>query len=426
MDYQIIEFFLQTDFERVLQMDKKYEGGVYWLLDCRFDFLLASFITEYGIKEKDIIFVNSFHSKERQKYRTIYLLPDKKKSVYLMEPDDVNRMFSKYMDIDRRNLVISFSGTGLPQSENLTALTAVGLSAELCNDKWWQYNFFKAIHVMTPDTWRCQNFAEVEKAFPALMKKYQKIIIKKARLSGGYRMEVLSSAKELNQYRLKLDQGSLEQDFLLSAYIPHRQSFAGMGVIRQDGEVFFIDIVTEQVLFREVAYEGLIFPAFLDADNMDEIRIVTTAIGNELGKVGYYGFYNVDFVLGDKGLYAVEVNARLGFGSILAACIYGNSFWNVLQGRCTEKAVYEGRRLAIGKVKGREGRYYADLKSFSDIVHWFQEKDGYFETFFCGGGESDLFEYGSYIGVFGEFFEWDESRERVLHRFWDRCIKWYQ
>lgn len=395
-------------------------------MDCRFDFLLPSFTEVYEIEEKDIIFVNSFHSKRRQECRRIDLLPGRRNSVYLMEPDDINRMFLKYMDLSRQNLVISFSGAGLPKSVNLTALTAVGLTAELCNDKWWQYNLFAKMRIRTPDTCKYHSFEEAERIFPSWLEKYQKAVIKKARLSGGYRMEVLSSKNELIQYRQELDRDSLQHDFLMSAYIPHQQSFAGMGVIRRDGGVFYIDIVTEQVLFREVAYEGLIFPAFLNADNMREIRDMTTAIGQELGQFGYYGFYNVDFVLGDEGLYAVEVNARLGFGSILAACIYGNRFWKVLQGCCADEIAYEGKRLVIGKLKGREGRTYANLKSFSDISRWFQEKDGYFETLFCGDGEPEVFEYGSYIGVFGEFFGLDESRERVLHRFWSRCIKWYQ
>jgi len=407
-------------------MIKKYDREVYWLLDCRFDFLLPSFMQEYDIKENDIIFVQSYHSKMRHKWKTIYLLPDKRQSVYLMEPDDVNHMFSKYLNLKAKNLVISFSGAGLPQSDNLETLTAVGLTAELCNDKWWQYNFFQKSNVITPDTYKYHNFAEVEKAFPKLMEKHQKMVIKNARLSGGYKMDILSSTSELKQYRRKLDKESLEQKFLMSAYIPHQQSFAGMGVVRQDGEVFFIDIVTEQVLFREVAYEGLIFPAFLDTDNINKIRELTTVIGKKLGQSGYYGFYNVDFVLGNEGLYAVEVNARLCFSSILVACMYGNHFWSVLQGCFTDKIVYKGKRLIIGKVKGREGRYYANLKSFSDILDWFQKRDGYFETFYCGSGESELFEYGSYIGIFGEFLGIDASREAVLHRFWERCLEYYR
>lgn len=407
-------------------MIKKYDGGIYWLLDCRFDFLLPSFMQVYGIEEKDIIFVQSYHGKMRSQRSTIHLLPNKRQAVYLMEPDDVNQIFSKYLNPERKSLVISFSGAGLPQSENLETLTAVGQVAELCNDKWWQYNFFRKSHVMTPDTYQFDDFSEMESMFSEVSKKYQKVIIKKPRLSGGYRMEVLSSPVELNLYRGKLDQMSLETEFLLSEYIPHRQSFAGMGVIRQDGGVFFIPIVTEQVLFQEVAYEGLIFPAFLDTEKINGIRELTTSIGKKLGQAGYYGFYNVDFVLGEKGLYAIEINARLGFGSILAACIYGNHFWSVLQGRCTEEIPYEGKRLIIGKVKGREGRSYGNLKSSSNIAAWFGKKEGYFETYFCGSGEPELFEYGSYIGVFGEFFEMDVSRERVLHRFWERCIKWYK
>lgn len=180
------------------------------------------------------------------------------------------------------------------------------------------------------------------------------------------------------------------------------------------------------MLFREVAYEGLIFPAFLNEDRRNEIRNLTIFIGEELGKIGYYGFYNVDFVLGDEGLSVVEVNARLGFGSLLAACIYGDRFWSVLQGCDTEEAVYEGKRLVLGKVKGREGRSYQGLKSYSGITEWFGSRDGYFETFFCGTGEEELFKYGSYIGMFGEFFEMEESRERVLHRFWEKSLKYFE
>lgn len=412
--------------ERWSKMEKGYDGGIYWLLDCRFDFLLPSFMREYDIEEKDIIFVQSYHGKMRSQRRTIHLLPNNRQAVYLMEPDDVNQNFIKYLNFEHKSLVISFSGSGLPQSENLVALTAVGQVAELCNDKWWQYKFFQKSHVVTPDTYRFHDFSEMESMFPELRKKYQKVIVKKPRLSGGYRMAVLSSSRELKFYRQRLDRLSQETEFLMSEYIPHRQSFAGMGVIRQDGEVFFIPIVTEQVLFQKVAYEGLIFPPFLETEKITEIRELTTSIGRKLGQAGYYGYYNVDFVLGEKGFYAVEINARLGFGAILAACIYGNRFWGVLQGRCMEEIPYDGKRLILGKVKGREGRSYGNLKSFSDITDWFGKKKGFFETYYCGSGEPELFEYGSYIGVFGEFFEMDVLRESVLNRFWERCIKWYQ
>lgn len=38
-------------------MVKAYDGGIHCLLDCRFDFLLLTFMQEYDIKEKDIKFI---------------------------------------------------------------------------------------------------------------------------------------------------------------------------------------------------------------------------------------------------------------------------------------------------------------------------------------------------------------------------------
>lgn len=407
-------------------MNKKYDGGVYWLLDSRFDFLLPSFMQEFGIEKQDIVLANSYHSKSRYGWNKLYLFPQSKQSVNLKEPDDINRAFSKSLNLSRKNLVISFSGAGLPHNEKLVSLTATGEIAELCNDKWWQYNFFNKIKVVTPHTYRYGQFNEVKKDFPALLEKHKKVVIKRPCLSGGYMTKVLASDLDFQRYQHYIKQNSICQPFLVSEYIPHQQSFAGMGVVQKGGEVFGLNAITEQVLWQEVAYEGLIFPAFLNVDTKKKIRSETIKIGKELGRRGYYGFYNVDFLLGKGQPYAVEINARLTFSTILAACLYGENFWKLLQGYCTKQMVHPVKRLVIGKIKSREGKVYSDLKSYSNIEAWYKSKKGYFETLFCGTGGAELFEYGSYIGIFGEFFNMAEEREQVLHSFWEKCIKFYK
>ena len=239
-------------------------------------------------------------------------------------------------------------------------------------------------------------------------------------------MKVISTGEDIKCYKLKLQNEDTVHDFLVSEYIPHQQSFASMGVVQKDGKVFFIDIITEQMLYKEVAYEGLLFPVFLDNENLSEIRRMTERIGVELGRNGYYGFYNVDFVLGNDGcLYAIEINARLGFCTILAACIYGKKIWKLLQGDYSEQIELPKKRLVLGKIKGKEGKWYSNLKSCSDITNWFQNQDGFFKTFFCGTDEPELFVYGSYIGVFGEFFDDKETRTEIIHKFWKKCIEYY-
>lgn len=342
-------------------MKQKYNGGIYWLLDSRFDFLLPSFMQEFEIKEQQIIFVNSYHTKARQNRNKIYVFPEKEHCVNLMEPDDINRIFSKSLNLTHRSLVICFSGAGLPQNDNLVSLIATGQIAELCNNKWWQYHFFRGCNIMTPYTYRYHNLNSMKNDFYSLLERYQKIVIKKSCLSGGYNMKVVSSEKELESYCQCLNKKYLDGDFLISEYIPHQQSFASMGIVRKDGEVFSINIVTEQVLYQEVAYEGLIFPPFLGFDNINKIQNTTLKIGEELATKGYYGFYNVDFVLGKDQLYAVEINARLGFCVILAACMYGTNFWKVIQYGNTDDVVYPEKRLVLGKIKGIEGSIYSGL-----------------------------------------------------------------
>lgn len=239
-------------------------------------------------------------------------------------------------------------------------------------------------------------------------------------------MSVLCAKDDLERYQKRV-YGDTGQEILVSEYIPHRQSFAAMGVVWKDGGVFVSPIVTEQLLYQEVAYEGLLFPAFLNEEYQAKICQITEETGKMLRENGYFGFFNVDFVLGtDNQLYAIEINARWGFGTILAACMYGESFWKVMQGACTGRIKYPDKRLIIGKIKGREGKTYEGLKSYSGITEWFETQSGSFQTFFCGTDEPERFEYGSYIGIFGEFFPMGDEREKILSKFWMRCIEYYK
>lgn len=403
----------------------KYEGGVYWLLDVRFDFLLASFVREFELDEQDIVLVNSYHGGVRKKWRKIYI-PCKMENVNLLEPDEVNRIFAEKLQLNRRHLIISLSGAGIPQSDNIVSMTSTGQVAEMCNDKEWQYDLFKKCGVKTPGTYRYAGLNDVKKEFDFLVGKYKKVVIKKPRLSGGYMMDVLDSEGGLADYCKRIQKSGIDQHFLVSEYIPHRQSFASMGVVRKNGEVFFVPVVTEQVLYREVAYEGLIYPPFLDDHCMEEMEETTVRIGKALGRSGYFGYFNVDFILAGGEMYAVEINARLGFGTILAGCLYGDKIWKVLQGVCRDRVENIQKRLVIGKIKGKEGKAYFNLKSESDITEWFERGKGRFSTFYCGTDEREVFEYGSFIGLFGEFFPLDDSREKVLGRFMERCLEYYK
>lgn len=403
----------------------KYEGGVYWLLDVRFDFLLDSFVREFELDEQDIILVNSHHCDARKKWRKIYI-PCEKENVNLLEPDEINRIFAEKLQLNCRHLIISLSGAGIPRSDNIVSLTSTGRVAELCNDKKWQYELFKECGVKTPDTYRYASLNDVKENFGLLLGKYEKVVIKRPRLSGGYMMDVLDSDAGLADYCKRIQKSDIGQDFLVSAYIPHRQSFASMGVVRKNGEVISVPIVTEQVLYREVAYEGLIYPPFLDDCYLEEMEETTVRIGKELGRRGYFGYFNVDFILADSQMYAVEINARLGFGTILAGCLYGDKIWKVLQGVCGDRVENIQKRLVIGKIKGKEGKAYSNLKSESEITEWFERGEGRFRTFYCGTDEREVFEYGSFIGLFGEFFSLDDPREKVLGRFMEGCLEYYK
>jgi len=394
---------------------------IIWMLDPRFDFLLPCFEKHYNISLKDILFVGSYHGAARREYKTRVLGDIPKKHVAFLEPEDINRIYAAELNLDKKTLVIPFTGAYLPSSENLFAPFSTGEIAVLANNKRWQFQFFQKIHIPTPNTWHVDNVSKLTEQVQALLKTYDKLVIKKAESAGGYQMYSITSAA---QFPLEQIPNDPRGEILISEYRPHKQSFAGMGVIRKDGRVFWCG-ATEQVLYQDYAYEGLIWPPYLTESDLLHIENMTLAVGRELAKAGYFGFYNVDYICCSNKLYAVEINARFGFGTLLFALSCGSDFWHVV----TEGPVHPCQapgRLILGKIKGRAGREYTGISSHSDILQWFQNGNGEFQTMFCGTDDPEVFDYGSFIGLFGAFLPPDAGRKETMRRFWSECLQEYK
>lgn len=394
---------------------------IIWMLDQRFDFLLPWFEKHYNISLKDILFVGSFHGTARRGCNTKVIGNVPKKHVVFLEPEDINRIYTAELKLDKKMLVVPFTGAYLPSSENLIAPFSTGEIAILANNKKWQFQFFQKINILTPKTWCAANSSQLTERVTTLLKIYDKLVIKRAESSGGYQMYGITSSAQLS---VEQNPNDLRGELLISEYLPHKQSFAGMGVIGKDGQVFWCG-ATEQVLYQNYAYEGLIWPPYLTQSDLVHIENMTCTVGKELAKAGYFGFYNVDYIRSSNKLYAVEINARFGFGILLFALSCGANFWHEVMDGPAHPCQAPGR-LILGKIKGRAGREYMGLSSCSSILQWFQNGNGEFRTLFCGTEDPEIFDYGSFIGLFGVFLPSDTEREETLRLFWRKCLQEYK
>lgn len=398
----------------------EYEKIV-WMLDQRFDFLLPWFEKHYSISLNDVLFVGSFHSTARRRCNTKVLGDIPKKHVSFLEPEDINRIYATELKLDKKTLVVPFTGAYLPSSENLSAPFSTGEIAILANNKKWQFQFFQKLNILTPKTWYVDNASQPTEQVKKLLKTYDKLVIKRAESSGGYQMYSITSETQLKSEEFSNDPRG---EILISEYVPHEQSFAGMGVVGKDGEVFWCG-ATEQVLYQDYAYEGLIWPPYLAEPDLIHIENITCTVGKELAKAGYFGFYNVDYIRSSNKLYAVEINARFGFGTLLFALSCGTNFWHAVTYGPAQPCQAPGR-LILGKIKGRAGREYKGLSSCSNILQWFQNGNGEFRTLFCGTDGPEVFDYGSFIGLFGAFLPSSTERTEALCLFWDKCLQEYK
>lgn len=436
---------------------KKYKH-YYWLLDQRFDFLIPWFQAYFGIEErKDIAFVGSFHGSSRKVREwegvtkelvgksldgePVYIGQDAESDeAQWLEPDDINRAYGNR--IQDNAFAAAFTGAGLPECVDSFILT--GAVAAKLNNKWEQYQLLSNREgILTPKTVRIdQEEYEAAKRKEALKKEVSfmrssagcgKVILKRPDLSGGFRMQVIADDRDFEKYCSLSGGEALKGQLLISEYIPHEQSFAGIGIVgRQNGrpEVSFCGI-TEQVLYHELAYEGLIWPPFWNTESgrsvqagKDEIENITGKIGWILAEQGYFGFYNVDFVEEENTgrMYAIEINARFGFSTLLYALYCGkDSFFDAVLGRrppVMDENSSDGARRLLGKIKGIPGKSYRDLSNMSDIESWFADK-GRFRACYL---REEVYKYGSFAGLFGETISMEVDRRTAIARFMDSCL----
>ena len=395
-----------------------------WLLDQRFDFLLPWFEKEYNISRKDILFVGSYHGCTRKELKkvTVGNLPEG--HVSYLEPEDINKLYAGEITGDKKTLVVPFSGAYLPSTKYVTSFIATGNIAIDINNKWWQYEFFCRIGVKTPKTWWAENHTQLLELTQTLFGQHESLLVKKPELAGGYKMKTVSSVEDVREYSEMQEEAFLNGEFLVSAYISHKQAFSGMGIISRDGRTIWCG-ATEQVLYNDLAYEGLIWPPYIDEIGLYDIKNITLKVGKRLAEQGYFGYFNVDFIQGTDGIYAVEINARFCFSTIFYACCCGERFWKAVQGEEVIEAQADGH-LILGKIKAREGKSYSELADESNILEWFNSGTGGFRSCFVGTDEPERYDYGSFIGLFGEFLQKDTNRDDALRLFWDRCLQQYR
>mgnify|MGYP001095011694 CR=1 FL=1 len=397
---------------------------VVWLLDQRFDFLLPWFEKEYNIPRKDILFVGSYHGNTRKNFKTITVKNSSDGHVSYLEPEDINKLYADKITADKKTLVVPFSGAYLPSVKNVTSFIATGNIATDINNKWWQYEFFCQIGIKTPKTWRIENHSQLLEMAQMLFEQHESLLIKKAELAGGYKMKTVSSVEDVRDYCEMQKENFLNCELLISKYIPHKQSFSGMGIISRDGKTIWCG-ATEQVLYNGFAYEGLIWPPYIDDKGLRDIKDIMLKVGKRLSECGYYGYFNVDFIQGTDGMYAVEINARFCFSTIFYACCCGKKFWKTVQGEEVIE-VQTDKRLILGKIKAQEGKSYSKLTDKSNILEWFNSGIGGFRSYFVGTDEPECYDYGSFIGLFGEFLPKNTNREDALRLFWDGCLQQYR
>jgi hypothetical protein len=100
------------------------------------------------------------------------------------------------------------------------------------------------------------------------------------------------------------------RQFLLSRFVPHRHDPTVLAIVANEREVHIGGVADQQIKdFNK--FRGSVFPSVLSPDLLDQIKVLTRAVGKQLGLTGYRGFFGCDYLIDEKGdVFFLEVNAR--------------------------------------------------------------------------------------------------------------------
>ncbi len=133
--------------------------------------------------------------------------------------------------------------------------------------------------------------------------------------SGGNGSAIVSSKDQLLKLSNKL--------YLVSPFLDVRESVTSYAVVDKNGSVEFI-ANGKMIIGKKnggVEYQGTVFPR-PSGDHEAEIKEYVKQIGKVLAQKGFFGFYNVDWIITPNGVYFTEVNPRLSGGLEEASAYY--------------------------------------------------------------------------------------------------------
>lgn len=84
----------------------------------------------------------------------------------------------------------------------------------------------------------------------------------------------------------------------------------------------------------QFSYIGADFHAFLTSEQRDKIQTAASMLGEKMRTIGYRGICGIDFMVSNKGVYFLEINARFQSSTFLTNKLWLNAITIFLDLMC--------------------------------------------------------------------------------------------
>lgn len=400
-------------------------GGVavHWLMDQRFDSLLDIYCRHLegaGETVRAIQYANEFFS--RIDRSTV----DGTSKFHQRSPEDANRLFMKAWDRERRastgsgrHLAIGFTSENLEPRERLTIVGAPSGRVAALSDKALQYGWLREAGIPTPDSHACP-LAAVPTAVPRLLDAWGAAFVQPTRSAGGELADRIGDSDAATKYIARRGGDGMPPTtpMLLTQFFENATSHSTHGLVTRGGAVHVV--ATVDLLQNGFRFDGFVFPSFAPAGVVAAGARYAEVAGTALRKLGYWGWYTVDFIAPPNSPPVVtEVNPRFaGESGHLSHLATTNVFDTLLHDapwKAGQKLNAPYRRLMVTKIRPISGRIAVPPAPISNTMAFL---DGKSEQFRETHIDAPLrIGNAHFIGVHGSWTDLNSPPSLLINRY---------
>lgn len=224
------------------------------------------------------------------------------------ESKAIRRLIERILDNQNQlyiNMYESLVEMTLDEIDRVSILGPDKHIARQCNNKVVQYKELQGIVPLIEGA-TCKGLAELTEKTAELRESCPEGVFVSAAFSAAGAFSAITQSQAEVTSRFTDNDG----EYLVTKYLPHLLDPTVLAVVANEDDVYIAGIADQNIVDGN-KFVGSHFPSVVTAEQVEELKNYTVAVGRYLGKKGYRGIFGCDYLIDNDGnILFLEINAR--------------------------------------------------------------------------------------------------------------------